>query len=183
MNATEPLAGEQFEVLWTRLKALSPEAAGMGVALAAHRLRDFALAEFDRHGPQDPRGAALWDAASYLLNKAAEVQYYRGADVVPAPEGDELAGLRGPMTPNWADDVDRLARHPKPEDDSSERDRRLARIKSLGWVERDWLVAALSGYVGTTAPHVLDRLIVKAEEHGRAGPPAFWRWLWRLGRP
>lgn len=36
-----------------------------------HRLRGFALQDFDRNGPQSPRGAAIWDSAAYIAETYA----------------------------------------------------------------------------------------------------------------
>lgn len=40
---------------------------------AAAELREKAAFEFDLKGPDDPRGAAIWDCASHLIERADRV--------------------------------------------------------------------------------------------------------------
>lgn len=50
------------------------------LAEAARTLQDFACEHFTERGPYDPRGAALWDAACYLVEQMGDGNW-RGADV------------------------------------------------------------------------------------------------------
>lgn len=44
---------------------------------AARDLQRQARQRFDQHGPQDPRGAALWDAACHLVEQLGDGDWRR----------------------------------------------------------------------------------------------------------